>query len=51
VLNKLEEILNKNLIVNFTGKLIGGNYSTSFFKTPLTNNLLKNLNNINLDEI
>lgn len=52
VVNELENILNKNLFLNFTVDKINSNYINSFFsKSQIDNKLIANLNSLNIDEI
>jgi len=52
VVNELENILNKNLFLNFTVDKINSNYINSFFsKSQIDNKLVANLNSLNIDEI
>jgi hypothetical protein len=52
VVNELENILNKNLFLNFTVDKINSNYINGFFsKSQIDNKLITNLNSLNIDEI
>ena len=51
--SKIDSILNKNLVLSFVGNLIDNSYIQTFVSknTILNNELLRGLNNINIDEI
>lgn len=52
VVSELENVLNKNLFLNFTVDKINSNYINSFFsKSQIDNKLIANLNSLNIDEI
>jgi len=50
--NKIDALLNKNLILNFSNNLIQQNHTENFIKDrSINNNLLNNLKKFNIDEI
>jgi hypothetical protein len=51
--DKIEALLNKNLILNFSNNLMLENHTQNFIKGHIINNnlLLKNLEDFNIDEI
>jgi hypothetical protein len=52
IFNKVEALLNKNLILNFSNNLTQETYMQNFIiGNSFNNNLLNNLNNLNIDEI